>query len=223
MTADRTNYYLEALSDAWATLDNFADEMVEQFATDGEVSNDLNNDYDNGDEYHHLTHVDKAYTLTEAAAVLDQLSDYEETDNGLWEGLDPREAISAQAAYTYGNCVYAKWSELVDDLNGHLDSLADSLPADAPEELLHAAGEALIRFYVWAEDPEETDENREELRFRASAFDNLKGGDYTAALALADYYQDRGDENRGRRVRELVKSLTEYVPEEADDAQADDE
>ena len=47
--------------------------------------------------------------MQEACEVLTQLDEYEETDSGLWEGLDMKEALSACAAYTYANAVYAEW------------------------------------------------------------------------------------------------------------------
>jgi uncharacterized membrane-anchored protein YhcB (DUF1043 family) len=101
MARESKDYRAKAESDAWDTLDNFADEMVRQWRESGEISNDMNNDYPNGDSYHHESHTDRDYDLQEAAELLDQLSEYEETDSGLWEGLEPRRAIAAQAAYTY--------------------------------------------------------------------------------------------------------------------------
>ena len=65
----------------------------------------------------HENHVDKSYTLSEAAELLDDLDDYEETDEGLWEDLSPRDAISAQAAYTYGNAVNYLFGDLTKKIN----------------------------------------------------------------------------------------------------------
>lgn len=62
------------------------DTRVEQLVESGEASDDLLNDYPNGDSYHHESHVDRSYSVTEAAEILDAYSDYEETDSGLWEG-----------------------------------------------------------------------------------------------------------------------------------------
>ena len=94
------NYAERAAADARDMAENFVDEMCEMWRDARELSTDLNNDYTDGDSYHHESHVDKSYRLTEAAALLDELSDHEETDTGLWEGMDPREAVSAQAAYS---------------------------------------------------------------------------------------------------------------------------
>lgn len=117
----RGDWHKRAEEDAAETFENFLDEMTEQAAS-GKVSDDMFNDYDRGDEYHHQEHVDKAYSLLEAAELLDELGEYEEADMGLWEGLDPREAVSAQAAYTYGNAVYSMWRDKVGALNDELET-----------------------------------------------------------------------------------------------------
>lgn len=117
MAEKKTNYLLEAETDAKEMVVNFIDQIVEKLIEEGKASNDLNNDYSDGDSYHHESHVDKSYSLLEAAELLDQLDDFEETDDGLWEGQKPRDAISAQAAYTYGNAVYSEWQELIEKIN----------------------------------------------------------------------------------------------------------
>lgn len=120
----RANYRDEAKGDALDTVKEFRDEILDQLKDDGEASDDLLNDYCNGDAYHHESHVDRDYDLSESAEVLDQLSEYEETDSGLWEGLEPRRAIAAQAAYTYGNAVYAYWRENIEEIN---EAVADAI------------------------------------------------------------------------------------------------
>lgn len=111
------SYYTDARFDARYTVENFIDEIVHDLIENGEASDDLLNDYGNGDSYHHESHVDKSYRLTEADELLDELREYEETDSGLWQGLQPREAISAQAAYTYGNAVMSFWFDLIKEIN----------------------------------------------------------------------------------------------------------
>ncbi len=129
-----TTYLDDARRDAAETVRNFLDEVVEQLIDRARgASDDLYNDYHDGDSYHHETHVDKAYNLQEAAELLDQLSEYEETDSGLWEGLAPREAIGAQAAYTYGQAVSCLWAELIKEINED----------DTIEELATEAGQLL--------------------------------------------------------------------------------
>ena len=132
------SYLSKAKSDAQDTAINFLDEIVEHLLqTGGEISDDLNNDYENGDAYHHENHVDKWYGLLEAANLLDELSEYEETDNGLWEGQEPRKAIATQAAYTYGQAVWSLWSDLVKEImaDGDLaDLMADYAVADTNDD-----------------------------------------------------------------------------------------
>lgn len=111
------NYWDDAKSDAAEMVENFRDEIVEMLIDDGKASDDFNNDYPNGDAYHHESHVDKWYDLQDAAAVLQQLSDHKETDTGLWEGLEPEAAIGAQATFTYGNAVAYHWGLLIEEIN----------------------------------------------------------------------------------------------------------
>lgn len=119
--AKHDDYRAEADSDARDTAREFLDTIVDALCDDGEASDDLLNDYPGGDSYHHESHVDKSYSLMEAASLLDQLSDDEETDDGLWEGLPPREAVLAQAAYTYGNAVYSMFQDIIKSINGDSD------------------------------------------------------------------------------------------------------
>jgi hypothetical protein len=131
--SDTTTYYQDAENDARDTAENFLDEIIEQLLADGKASNDLNNDYLNGDAWHHEQHVDKSYTLTEAAELLDELSEWEEDDYGLWERRDPVEAVKIKAAYTYGNTVYAMWCGLIEEINVD-DDVERWLDMDVGEE-----------------------------------------------------------------------------------------
>jgi hypothetical protein len=129
-------YTKEAISDAQDTARNFIEEIAENFRTNDTVSDDLNNDYPNGDSYHHESHIDKDYSLSEAAELLDELSDHEETDKGLWEGCEPRRAIACQAAFTYGNAVYHYWKELIEDINEKREEFFNTVSAmDFADEL----------------------------------------------------------------------------------------
>jgi len=130
---ETTNYLREAADDAADTVRNFADEILEQLLDDGEASDDLLNDYPNGDAWHHECHVDKEYSLIDAATLIDQLMEFEETDSGLWEGLEPRRAIAAQAAYTYGNAVYSEWRELIEKINSEASGIISDFDETAEE------------------------------------------------------------------------------------------
>lgn len=120
------SYTEDAQSDARDMVDNFRDEIIQQLVDNGEASDDLLNDYPEGDSYHHETHVDRFYDLTDAADLLDELSDHEETDSGLWYGQGPRRAIGTQAAYTYGNAVMSEWRDLIREINEEFAERAES-------------------------------------------------------------------------------------------------
>lgn len=142
------SYRDNAQSDAREMVENFVDEIVDQLIDKGEASRDLFNDYDNGDSYHHESHVDRDYDLSEAAELLQELSDHEETDSGLWQGLEPRRAISCQATYTYGNAVLAFWQDLIQQINsdGIISDLLEKYAEDEADELnLSEDNRAMIR------------------------------------------------------------------------------
>jgi len=115
--SETASYLRKAADDAADTIRNFEDEILEQLLDSGKASDDLLNDYPKGDAWHHECHVDKCYSLQEAAELIDQLAEHKETDSGLWEGQQPKEAIGACAAFTYGNAVYAEWRELIEKIN----------------------------------------------------------------------------------------------------------
>ncbi len=195
-----TNYYTQAESDAWDTVTEFAEEILEQIRRGDEISDDLCNDYDNGDEYHHTTHVDKWYTLTQAAEVLDQLSEWEEDDYGLWQGLEPRKAIAAQAAFTYGNCVYAQWCELVKELN---DESTDIDFGD-DDDACNNARAKWVAVYIACERGEGYTGTVAELF--AGAKEACGRGEFTGLLVLADALQEAGDESTAKEIREIATS-----------------
>lgn len=117
------DYRKEVLSDARDTALNFLDNIARAILDDGKASDDLLNDYPNGDSYHHETHTDKYYNPSEAVEVMECLDEYEETDSGLWDGLnDWRQELSARAAYTYANAVYIFWQKLIEDINDDISN-----------------------------------------------------------------------------------------------------
>ncbi len=130
---ETTNYLREAADDAADTVRNFADEILEQLLDDGEASDDLLNDYPNGDAWHHECHVDKEYSLIDAATLIDQLRDFEENDSGLWEGQEPKAAVSTMAAFTYGNAVYSEWRELIEKINSEASGIINDFDETAEE------------------------------------------------------------------------------------------
>ena len=99
----------EAISFLEDNLDAVKDGLID----DQEMLDDIRG-HDIRDAFHEQV-VDRSYSPSDAVAVL-EASDNEETDNGLWEGLDWREALSARAAYTFGNDVWFKAQEIYTEL-----------------------------------------------------------------------------------------------------------
>lgn len=124
------NYRNKASDDAADFCENFIGQIVEQIVENGKASDDYNNDYTDGNSYFHESYVDRSYDLEEAAALLDDLDDHEETDSGLWEGQSPRDAISTQAAFTYGNAVASYIHDLIKGINGAVEELQSDLEPD---------------------------------------------------------------------------------------------
>jgi hypothetical protein len=150
-----TDYAAKALEAAADTVREYLKQVCEQLVDYGKASDDLLNDYPNGDAYHHESHVDEAYNLQEAAQLLDELGEYEETDSGLWDRQTPRDAISTQAAFTYGNAVYSMFCELIRQINDDED-IKEVLTAHKEREAadLDSEGEypsSCLPSWVWAE------------------------------------------------------------------------
>lgn len=141
----------EAREDANDLIQYFKGEVAKQLVDKGEASDDWNNDYPDGDSYFHASYVDKSYSLTKAAELLDQLAEYEETDSGLWEGLSPREAISVQAAFTYGNAVHFKAKDLIDEINEEWANREDAEHKEHDEETDRVLALTIINNVLGAE------------------------------------------------------------------------
>ena len=121
-----SNYLQAASDDARETVGEYRDEILEMLNESGEASDDLLNDYGTGDSYHHESHVDKSYNLSDAAELIEELSDHEETDSGLWEGQQPKEAVGTCAAFTYGNAVYSEWRDLIVEINDEAEEIINN-------------------------------------------------------------------------------------------------
>ncbi len=123
------NHLADAERQAWDFIweheDDVRDDLIEGVA--GTEPDDYDRDWMRGDQYGGTP------GLTEAAVMLDQLSDHEETDEGLWEGLPPREAIAAQAAWTYGNAVAHFVKANLEQVNSFFDSVTGGEWADFPD------------------------------------------------------------------------------------------
>ena len=178
-----TNYRQEAEDDAAnLVLEYFMDEIVDQLIDKGEASADINNDYDNGDGIFHEVIVDRSYSLTDAAELLSQLYNYTEGDDGLCEGeTDVDRILEIQAAFTYGNGVWAELDDLITDINNEVDDIK-----------INAAYEVLM----------ENTDNKE-----LSDYDEMSD-DEVIELAETDF-SDEYEETLRERLIETIKSFCE--------------
>lgn len=113
------NYEQDARDDARCFLSERVGEIVDQIETHSTPQCDPY-DFSGGDRaLNEIT--DEWYSLLEAATLLDELSDYEETDSGLWEGMDPRDAIRAMATYTYLNAVSHFIADTLEEIRDNVD------------------------------------------------------------------------------------------------------
>lgn len=201
------NYREKVEENAWTTASEFVEQMIEQAQND-KVSDDLYNDYPNGDAYHHENHVDAAYSLQEAAEILHQLRDAEETDTGLWEGLQPEEAISAKAAYTYGNAVMYAWQQIVKDINDHLEDVEYDNDVDR-----ETYAKVYITLLVDFNDFYPQDED--ETAFQRAILAGVDNGDFDPALIYADWLEEKSTRSYlMKEIREIIHERDTKLKEE---------
>ena len=178
--SDTKNYLRKASDDAGETVRNFADRILEQLLDKGEASDDLLNDYPNGDSWHHESHVDKWYGLQDACEVISQLADYEETDSGLWQGQAMKEALGTCAAFTYGNAVYHEWTEKIKTINDEASTIIadfDVSIGDLEDEIADLHGE----------DPDlAAADALEQIQGKQADLDNLKDDKRQALVKLIE-------------------------------------
>ena len=199
--SDTENYRDNAESDARDCVSNFRDEIVEMLLNDGKASDDLLNDYPNGDSYHHENHTDKWYNLQEAAAVLDQLDEYEETDSGLWQGQDMKTALGTCAAFTYANAVYNEWNNLIESINDDAETIIDEFDTERTEL------EDAISDLTSEADDAEADADDEEIE--CAVADELNATAEAARTCAAEKQAllDNIDERKADALREMVDRI----------------
>jgi hypothetical protein len=111
--------------------DYLLDEIIEQLMEDGEFDEDIIN------SAFHETIIDLSYDNKEAIDLISDLYEYEETDSGLWEGLDWDQVLSSKAARTYGNAVYEKATEILNTIREKIDM--NELDEEIAENISEAA------------------------------------------------------------------------------------
>ena len=115
-----TMYYVKA--DAQDIISNYIEEIAKMLIDDGEASTDLYNDYNNMDS--RISESDDYWrSPEEAIETIDELSEFEEEDGGLWNrSSDYRDILSAKAHYTYTNALYHEIESMIESINDIIDS-----------------------------------------------------------------------------------------------------
>lgn len=115
-----TMYYVKA--DAQDIISNYIEEIAEMLIDDGEASTDLYNDYNYMDS--RISESDDYWrNREEAIETIDELSEFEEKESGLWKKCgDYRDILNAIAHYTYINALYHEIKSMIENINDTLDS-----------------------------------------------------------------------------------------------------
>lgn len=125
-----SNYHEKVRSDTGDFVNEYFDDFL-QSVKDGEKADF--HDYIDGDNKLH-EHIDQYLDLREAVDILEQCEN-EETDSGLWEGLPPKEAVTAMAFWSFKADVYKEIKSMFEEklndelveLESKLDSMHDKL------------------------------------------------------------------------------------------------
>ncbi len=128
------SYYNKADDNAKELIIELIDEIVEQFIEDGEIGEDIRNDFNHGDSLFHETIVGRYYSAEEAIKLLSSLHEYEETDSGLWEGQEWEQILSSKAAWTYGNAVYDMATDILTKIGNSIDM--EEIDLEVAKEIL---------------------------------------------------------------------------------------
>jgi hypothetical protein len=110
----------DCLMDYSKDITQEAKDFIEQHEDDIKeaIKNDAEWDYNDMeflDSSWHSDIVDRSYSLEDAAYIVEN-SDNTESDSGLWEGQEPRDALVTQAAYSYANDVWFECQRIYDEM-----------------------------------------------------------------------------------------------------------
>ena len=118
-------YQNDVNTDAFDFLDEIEADIKEAIINGEEDVSEIRCDetgYGYIQDYFHESVIDRSYSIEDAAFVIANCEN-EETDTGIWEGLEMHEAMQACAAYSYGNDV---WEEVRDQYEGLADEYEPS-------------------------------------------------------------------------------------------------
>ena len=140
------DYRANADYDAREFIDNFTEEIIEEL--EAMMSNPMGViDRDRAQTWLHEYITDREYDLLSAAQLLDQLSEHCESDSGLWQGQEPRDAISTQAAFTYRNAVYSIVRSYLENIVSEYQGFEPEDEDDSDEKQQEDA-RAMIKEYI---------------------------------------------------------------------------
>lgn len=111
---EQKNYRAEAINDAADMVEEFLSEIIDDLRAHGSVSTDVDR---YSESYFHETFVDQEFGFREGVEVIEQLSEFEASDSGLFGGEGMRDMVSGCAAYTYGNAVRSMYTTLIKEIN----------------------------------------------------------------------------------------------------------
>ncbi len=149
------NYNEKVKSESIDFIQNNEDDLKEAIIEDTDFDR---NDIETLDENFHCDIVDKEYSLSEAAFIIENSSE-EETDSGLWESLSLKKALSCKAAFTFGNDVWFKCEEIYNEIKsgyetvyGKQDEIADNEEPLTEKEIIDSVWEK-----YWIDNKEESE------------------------------------------------------------------
>lgn len=116
------NYQKDVRKDAIDFIVDHEDEIKEAIK---EGSDFDANDISCLDEDFHCDIIDRAYSPADAGYILENCEN-EEDDRGLWDGQDPKQAISTMAAFSYGNDVWFEAKEIYEKIKEKYDDTIDA-------------------------------------------------------------------------------------------------
>lgn len=150
------NWRDKAEEEAKAAANYLYDDIVEA-VLDAQGKTKKENIHQFSDSYASESIGDSHYGLREAADLLEDLYEFEADDEGLWEGLKPRDAISVMAGETFRSAVESMFTDLMEEINDAVES--PDIIWDFDEWLEQVKGQKGV--LDWSPDDEETEEFRE--------------------------------------------------------------
>jgi hypothetical protein len=184
------DYEKDVEEDAKDFIENHDDVIIEAIAEylESPGRSEINLYSMNLDDSFHEEVVDRSYSLEDAAFII-SASDDPESDSGLWEGQEPADALSTQAAYTYGNDVRSRCEAILEEII----EFAEDLYHEDDDELR----EKFSRYAELEEYRESNNIDPEEREELIKLCDELTGkvapisAENAAKQALDDYFKDQ--------------------------------